>query len=681
LSGVSDHCIRLSIMEPDSKHHTILTEQNVAFLKRSRTILIIKNHVYDVTEFIETHPGGADVILSQNGMDATLEFEKVNHSVAAVKMLSDYCIGRLDAEEMPTIESPLKAESESLFTTLKKKLITTEDYFHLHKCLGFIVLAHIIIRSGFFIYLSVSSFWINHNKALYDTCFFSKKILLIMAFIHGLLSLTSLFFHVPSRSSSAKPTIHRLFRAHSISFALRAVFCMLAYCLLNHYSSLHQLIVSVIVLLTMVLADVLSYKIPQKDDLYTTTAAMPYWYGCSVRRQKIHKYAYGFAQFFATLVCIFGHYSALFFTLVGIQGAAFLMTLTRKNIISEKKYHIIYSFLLFYSIPFYMLIKPLIVISALALTGICYQLRRLNISKYTIWVPIILLSNIRDLPSFSQIHFLEAVLLLAALAGFIQYLFFNTKIDRDRVNNVIIDKKSISANNFELLIKSNKIMNFFPGQHVMIRYNDMLRKQYTPIAWELIPETNQTQLTLRIKQYEDGDTASTSKVLCSSQPGAVLDLHGPYGQRYFSIHQQAIIDERTHQTFYINEVDLILCAAGSGITPIYQLALQSLQSNQNITLVTSDRDIQSRLMHEECACLKRNYGSLLLWKSYLSNESLTCGYSDQGFFRRITQTEVDSFFDSTTKTLIVICGPKKWQDLFITSEKAAQSSNTSLLIW
>ncbi|XP_026663672.1 cytochrome b5-like [Phoenix dactylifera] len=56
--------------------------------------LIIHGKVYDVTTFLEDHPGGEDVLLqaSANG-DATQSFEEVGHSSTAISMMEGYSIG------------------------------------------------------------------------------------------------------------------------------------------------------------------------------------------------------------------------------------------------------------------------------------------------------------------------------------------------------------------------------------------------------------------------------------------------------------------------------------------------------------------------------------------------------------------------------------------------------------
>uniref|UniRef100_A0A3Q4HZT9 Cytochrome b5 n=1 Tax=Neolamprologus brichardi TaxID=32507 RepID=A0A3Q4HZT9_NEOBR len=50
------------------------------------TWIIIHNKVYDVTKFLEEHPGGEEVLREQAGGNATESFEDVGHSTDAREM-------------------------------------------------------------------------------------------------------------------------------------------------------------------------------------------------------------------------------------------------------------------------------------------------------------------------------------------------------------------------------------------------------------------------------------------------------------------------------------------------------------------------------------------------------------------------------------------------------------------
>ncbi|XP_058102593.1 cytochrome b5-like [Magnolia sinica] len=64
--------------------------------------LIISGKVYDVTKFLEDHPGGDEVLLSATAKDATDDFEDVGHSTSARAMMDEYYVGEIDMSTIPT---------------------------------------------------------------------------------------------------------------------------------------------------------------------------------------------------------------------------------------------------------------------------------------------------------------------------------------------------------------------------------------------------------------------------------------------------------------------------------------------------------------------------------------------------------------------------------------------------
>ncbi|KIM74985.1 hypothetical protein PILCRDRAFT_79518 [Piloderma croceum F 1598] len=58
--------------------------------------VLLHEKVYDVTKFIDEHPGGDEVILAEAGTDATEAFEDVGHSDEARALLPDMLIGTFD---------------------------------------------------------------------------------------------------------------------------------------------------------------------------------------------------------------------------------------------------------------------------------------------------------------------------------------------------------------------------------------------------------------------------------------------------------------------------------------------------------------------------------------------------------------------------------------------------------
>ncbi|XP_058450668.1 cytochrome b5-like [Malaya genurostris] len=61
--------------------------------------IVLFDRVYDITSFLQLHPGGHDVLLEHAGRDATIAFNGSGHSKAAFASLKMYEIGELPLEE------------------------------------------------------------------------------------------------------------------------------------------------------------------------------------------------------------------------------------------------------------------------------------------------------------------------------------------------------------------------------------------------------------------------------------------------------------------------------------------------------------------------------------------------------------------------------------------------------
>ncbi|KAI0824767.1 cytochrome b5 [Trametes gibbosa] len=65
--------------------------------------LLLHEKVYDVTKFIDEHPGGDEVIIAEAGRDATEAFEDVGHSDEARALLTDLLVGDFEkTDELKT---------------------------------------------------------------------------------------------------------------------------------------------------------------------------------------------------------------------------------------------------------------------------------------------------------------------------------------------------------------------------------------------------------------------------------------------------------------------------------------------------------------------------------------------------------------------------------------------------
>lgn len=69
--------------------------------------------VYDVTNYLEEHPGGDDVLLSATGKDATDDFEDAGHSNTARETMEEYYIGDFDPSSLSSKPTVKQAHNNS----------------------------------------------------------------------------------------------------------------------------------------------------------------------------------------------------------------------------------------------------------------------------------------------------------------------------------------------------------------------------------------------------------------------------------------------------------------------------------------------------------------------------------------------------------------------------------------
>ncbi|XP_020091337.1 cytochrome b5 isoform X2 [Ananas comosus] len=85
---------KLYSMEEVSKHNT-----------NDDCWIVVNGNVYDVTMYLDEHPGGDDVLLAATGKDATEDFEDAGHSKTARDLMQEYFIGELDTTTL--ISTPI----------------------------------------------------------------------------------------------------------------------------------------------------------------------------------------------------------------------------------------------------------------------------------------------------------------------------------------------------------------------------------------------------------------------------------------------------------------------------------------------------------------------------------------------------------------------------------------------
>lgn len=66
--------------------------------------IIIHNNIYDLTGFLNEHPGGEEVLLEQAGRDASESFEDVGHSTDARELMKRYKVGEVIESERTKVQ-------------------------------------------------------------------------------------------------------------------------------------------------------------------------------------------------------------------------------------------------------------------------------------------------------------------------------------------------------------------------------------------------------------------------------------------------------------------------------------------------------------------------------------------------------------------------------------------------
>ncbi|CAK9869535.1 unnamed protein product [Sphagnum jensenii] len=96
--------------------------------------MVIHGKVYDVTKFLDDHPGGDEVLLQTAGTDATDEFDDAGHSDNAKVQMEDFYLGDC-AELLKTKDKDVSAKDHILNATES----TTESVGILSKFLQFLI--------------------------------------------------------------------------------------------------------------------------------------------------------------------------------------------------------------------------------------------------------------------------------------------------------------------------------------------------------------------------------------------------------------------------------------------------------------------------------------------------------------------------------------------------------------
>lgn len=290
------------------------------------------------------------------------------------------------------------------------KLFTKEDNTNIHKILGIFSVINFIFQ-----YSTLILYGEMHMR--------NSKLTPYILAIHGLLSISSLIFHVPLKRHGKLPMIYKEFRLHSIVFGLRSVLC--AYCF---YYKLHILTNMFIVFLTMIAADIVTRCFAAETQ---TMRGMPFGESIEPEEKKLISRMQSSQQFSATMFMI-TNIEGAFLPLFAIQIAAFLMTLVRKNIISELDWHRVYSVSLWINIFVFLSFRSIgmiaYVISSVYFFGYFRIVQREN--KYVLWYTIFLVYLALESWGVFDAEIPWIILVIIKMITIYNYLLKNIKLTK-----------------------------------------------------------------------------------------------------------------------------------------------------------------------------------------------------------------------------------------------------------
>lgn len=623
--------------------------------------IILHGNVYNVTMFLNKHPGGENIIFKYAGKDASQAFDDIKHSKTAIQLLDPYFIGLVEGKNDKYIFNNTKKKWKVLFSK-EDKIFKVK---HIHKILGLYSLLHYLFRFGLFVKLNVQRKEVNLFKDNYRS--------LILVWIHGLLSFSSLIFKQVPNKQTNKPMIWKEFRFHNILFATRSLisFSIAWYVQKHNLNSSYQTIFnSLVIIATLILADVITkkFKTIKKE---STTNTMPYWDNCPYWLEKCLKYYYVLAQFQATISNL-GRESS-FSVMFPIQFASFLMTLTRKGIIQSKTYHILYLFsLMLPNILYLTAIKydNLIHINILISSILSFLRIRFRVNKYALWLPFLLLVNTKNI-KLSFFSFLVCLMIFKRSPKR-NVDFFHHR--NQKKNIILVDKKiknDLVLLTFKLTGKFEKnglqagqhISCFLPNKNPVVTWNHKenletektISRNYTPI------DVKNNQLTLLLKRYlpnkDFPDGGKFSQKISELTMGDKLVVSGPLGNNIYLGKNIFLID---NEKYYFKQINII--CGGTGITPflsIIESILHNPEDNTKIKMLCVNKTKKDIIKYQKLQRYSKQFSNQINIYYTLTREK-----NKHSFLKGRPNIQMikNCLFLDVEKTGVLICGPYLMQD-------------------
>ena len=292
----------------------------------------------------------------------------------------------------------VKPTSNSAFGKL---FMSHKDVYSLHKVLGFSCLLSFVTRFA---------------RAGERDCGFDETLSTPLTLaLHLLLSLSSLFFKIPSKRMGGDGfRIWPEYRLHSIAFACRSVALMTFTYIWNSRDvedGIWTCVVRIaVVLLTCLAADLSSNFVGEASRSNTIR---------DLNTHAITRFFFSAMQINATAQCLYGfrRYTVQFVFLFIIQFNAFLMTLQRKNLVSHHVVVALYAKMLLLGGAFntceMFRVGVYWMLSSFANMAAVLRMR-LHLNKYVMWTSVGILLHVAG-PSHRDLRWLCVYLVTTAI--------------------------------------------------------------------------------------------------------------------------------------------------------------------------------------------------------------------------------------------------------------------------
>lgn len=618
-------------------------------------IIYIDSNKYDITEFVNEHPGGSEVF--KDGTDLTKEFNEVGHSKEAIKMLEQYLVkdNTEVSAEVPTKEhtgnrnKELAKEKVNLdkvsikefflhkFTQTKlSKLFTKEDKASMHKILGVFAL----LNYGYFF------FDIGYSGCKGKMTLRKKNVNLVFSIIPlAILSLSALMFHTPLKSNNV--AMPREYQFHSILFVMRSILIILVIIIFGE-TTFTRILTVVIIFATMYAADMISYYFKDTSKKYgAKVTSINFWSECPVVVRNIIKTIYVVAQLTATSAFFIADIELHIASVFVIQLTALLFTLKRKNIISTEGWHI--GYMLQYLLVALLWHKHMGIYIYVLIGIICYIVRvHLRVNKYMMWsIYTLIFALVTD----KNITLLKVIPLLSLLSIVTYTLNSKNKIfDKKRILSCTTVSKNLKCKNYNCIhINVSHTFKYYPGQHFNLFFNSE-KRPYTPI------HISGQLAKFFIKNYENG---KISPNVCKYYyENADVHVLGPFGNKYYDPEKDAFMMHNKE----IASTKIIMFCCGTGITPFYSI-LTNLSKNTKYKckLYASFKSKEDRFLVQDIPKKKAKK---------------QCFYSKTD--TRLTKEKVENILMKNKTSVVLVCGTNSYNELI---RSCCINNKQSYYIW